>query len=46
MHSLARLVIAVDEGDRRAVEYLREELALDFGWVVRPPALPPDWRRP
>jgi hypothetical protein len=44
LDAICRLIIAHDDGDRRAVEHFREELSRDFGWVVRPPALPPDWR--
>jgi hypothetical protein len=44
LDAICRLIIAHDDGDRRAVEHFREELSRDFGWVVRPPSLPPDWR--
>jgi hypothetical protein len=41
LDAICRLIIAHDDGDRRGVEHYRDELSLRFGWVVRPPAVPP-----
>jgi hypothetical protein len=46
LDAICRMILAHDKGDRRGVEHFRDELSRDFGWVVRPPASPPDWRRP